>query len=48
LRAATFLASLSCFFKRALLTGFLALASLALMEAILLAIAFGLEAATFF
>jgi hypothetical protein len=38
--AATFLAALSCFFKRALLTGFFALASFALMAAILLAIDF--------
>ncbi len=45
LRAATFLASLSCFFKRALLTGFYALASLALMAAILALIGLGLVAA---
>jgi len=45
LRAATFLASLSCFFKRALLTGFYALASLAFMAAILALIGLGLVAA---
>jgi hypothetical protein len=48
LSAATFLATLSCFFKRALLTGFFALASLALMAAIFLAIDFlGATYATF-
>jgi hypothetical protein len=48
LRAATFLAALSCFLKAALLAGFFALASLALIAVILYAIGFlGATAATF-